>query len=113
MKRFCVARLLILCLPFVVVHSYAAEKKLSPRLTHKMTTSPQLKSDMRRTKLLKEYQHWKGTRYRYGGNSHKAIDCSALTKRIYKNTFAIELPRTASKQLQTGKRVRKKKSHLR
>ncbi|MFI3014215.1 NlpC/P60 family protein [Klebsiella aerogenes] len=66
-----------------------------------------LKVLTRRAKLLEVYQHWKGTRYQYGGNSHYAIDCSALTKRIYKSAFHLDLPRTSTEQLRKGVKIKK------
>jgi cell wall-associated NlpC family hydrolase len=62
----------------------------------------------RRTKLMSEYASWKGTRYRLGGNSRKAIDCSALTRRLYQEAFAVNLPRTTSGQLTKGKKAKQR-----
>jgi lipoprotein Spr len=62
----------------------------------------------RRKRLMREYQHWKGTRYRLGANSHKAIDCSALTRRLYRDAFAVNLPRTTGGQINRGKKARQK-----
>lgn len=66
----------------------------------------------RRKRLMREYQHWKGTRYRLGANSHKAIDCSALTRRLYHDAFAVNLPRTTGGQLSRGKRAKQKTLHI-
>ena len=60
----------------------------------------------RRKSLMHEYQSWKGTRYRFGANSHKAIDCSALTKRFYEEAFAVTLPRTTTAQIRKGKKAK-------
>ena len=43
---------------------------------------------------MREYM---GVPYLYGGNGKYGIDCSALTRRIYK-TVGITLPRTAQEQ---------------
>ena len=43
--------------------------------------------------LLKSYNNWKGTRYAWGGDSSRGIDCSALTRRVYREVFGYELPR--------------------
>lgn len=56
-------------------------------------------------KLLSSYSRWLGTPYAWGGDSKSGIDCSALTRRVYRETFGIELPRTAAEQVQKGKRV--------
>lgn len=41
---------------------------------------------------------WWGTRYRYGGNSRKGIDCSAFSSRLFQQVYGIDLPRTAREQ---------------
>ncbi len=58
--------------------------------------------------LEKFYNIWKGTPYRYGGMSHKGIDCSALTYFAYRDIFTIKLPRTVNDQIKQGKTVSKK-----
>lgn len=58
--------------------------------------------------LDKFYSKWKGTPYRYGGMSHKGIDCSALTYFAYRDIFTIKLPRTVNDQIKQGKTVSKK-----
>ena len=58
--------------------------------------------------LEKFYKTWKGTPYRYGGMSHKGIDCSALTYFAYRDIFTIKLPRTVKDQIKQGKTVSKK-----
>lgn len=66
----------------------------------------------RRKRLMSQYQHWKGTRYRLGANSHKAIDCSALTRRLYQDAFAVKLPRTTREQMRRGKKARRSAPHI-
>ncbi len=63
----------------------------------------------RRTKLLNNYRRWEGTRYRLGGTTHRAVDCSALTRHLYRETFQMGLPRTTGGQLSRGKRVTRAK----
>lgn len=52
--------------------------------------------------LRNEYLYWKGTPYRLGGNNKKGIDCSGLVQAVYKNSFNMELARTANKQAESG-----------
>jgi lipoprotein Spr len=66
----------------------------------------------RRSRLMREYQHWKGTRYRLGANSHRAIDCSALTRRLYQEAFAVKLPRTTGEQMHRGRKARRGAPHI-
>lgn len=90
----------------------------SPLLETKMTELQSLHSKMLtkgskfeknraaiQRKLLSSYSRWLGTPYAWGGDSKGGIDCSALTRRIYRETFGIELPRTSGEQIQQGRRV--------
>lgn len=47
---------------------------------------------------------WMGTRYRWGGLSANGVDCSGLTKILYKKQ-GIDLPRTAKQQYKQGQPV--------
>ena len=52
--------------------------------------------------LLKAFDDWEGTRYSFGGDSANGIDCSALTRRIYRSVFSFELPRVSTDQIKEG-----------
>jgi cell wall-associated NlpC family hydrolase len=49
---------------------------------------------------------WLNTPYRYGGDSHRGIDCSALAQKIYMEAYHYKLPRTSNEQYKQGKMVR-------
>lgn len=53
------------------------------------------------------YEDWKGTKYAYGGNSKKGIDCSAFTMNFYNNFLNYSLPRTTKAQLEKGEEIKK------
>ena len=55
--------------------------------------------------LLKSFENWKGTRYAFGGDSSRGIDCSALTRRVYREVFSFELPRVTKDQIKVGRHV--------
>ena len=57
--------------------------------------------------LLKSFENWKGTKYVFGGDSIEGIDCSALTRRIYREVFNFELPRITRDQVKVGRHVSK------
>ena len=57
--------------------------------------------------LEAEYRRWRGTRHRLGGNSRDGIDCSGFVKTVYKNLFAMDLPRTTRAQSTLGQPVKK------
>lgn len=46
----------------------------------------------------KAIQNNLGIPYVYGGNGSNGIDCSAFTKKVYKEAFGIDLPRTGGAQ---------------
>lgn len=74
---------------------------------------PQLKTDLKQTKqvkakLLKQYRHWKGTPYLYGGTNLKGVDCSAYVQNTYRTQFGLQIPRTTKRQLLTGIPVHRK-----
>lgn len=60
------------------------------------------------SKLLDIYADWKGTPYKWGGNSKKAIDCSAFMQRTFDEGFGKQLPRTTQEQYAVGKKIDKK-----
>jgi cell wall-associated NlpC family hydrolase len=57
--------------------------------------------------LEAEYQRWRGTRHRLGGSSRSGIDCSGFVKAVYKNVFAMDLPRTTKAQAALGRPIKK------
>lgn len=60
-------------------------------------------------RLLQVLDHWYGTRYRYGGETRRGIDCSAFTQAFMLSYFDYELPRTAGEQYAVCKHVKKRK----
>lgn len=58
--------------------------------------------------LMNAFNTWKGTRYKWGGDSLNGIDCSALTRRVYRSVFnGYELPRVSVDQIKKGTIVSK------
>jgi lipoprotein Spr len=55
---------------------------------------------------------WVGTRYHFGGVGRQGIDCSAFTREVFRRSFNVELPRTASEQSELGESVKKEKLHF-
>ena len=41
---------------------------------------------------------WWGTRYRYGGDDRKGIDCSAFTEKLLAEVYGVDAPRVAKDQ---------------
>lgn len=62
--------------------------------------------------LFIESAQWVGVPYRGGGRSKRGVDCSGLTKCIYKNVYDIDLSPSSQLQLDRDVNRRVKKSHL-
>ena len=88
----------------LVTEKMSELKKYHEKVLHSGTTA-QKKKVFTQKKLLTAYSHWKGTKYALGGDSKKGIDCSALTRRVYREVYKKELPRVAALQVKTGKKV--------
>ena len=58
-----------------------------------------------REALMAQHQRWAGTPYRIGGTSERGIDCSALVRNVYRDTFNLELPRSTRGQIHEGRSI--------
>ena len=58
------------------------------------------RSDLR-TKIIEEALNYLGTKYRFGGESKAGLDCSALTRLVYR-VINIDLPKNSSLQFENG-----------
>lgn len=70
-------------------------------------TFSQKKTVALQNQLLKSYSNWKGTKYTLGGDSERGMDCSALTRRVYREVYGYELPRQTVQQIKVGAHVSK------
>lgn len=70
---------------------------------HSLTTKvAEPQSENIKSKILAQYSRWKGTRYHFGGSSHRGIDCSALMQAIIHGSMNKDLPRTTGQQIHNG-----------
>lgn len=101
---------------FLVVISQAACASQSPVSLYSYSHYPRfntsntfiardMSNQLLKTRLLKQYNAWKGTRYHMGGSSHRGVDCSALMQHLFSESMALSLPRTTSEQMHRGKAV--------
>lgn len=51
---------------------------------------------------------WLGTTYRYGGETRKGVDCSALVMNVYRESLGIKIPRTTAEQRRYAANVPRK-----
>lgn len=72
---------------------------------HLPSLSTQRKTGQLKRRIMDEFAVWKGTDYRWGGDSRNGIDCSAFTRRIIASVIHKHLPRTALEQQRTGRKV--------
>lgn len=109
---------------FTPIPAMAMDLALSPRLSERTQTHPlagdvasdsfaplrlQLSSDARASIIdklvLLRGRAMLGTDYVFGGNSSKAVDCSALVQQIFR-TAGMNLPRTSRELAVIGRAVR-------
>jgi len=57
--------------------------------------------------LYKTIDEWFGTRYRFGGTTHRGIDCSAFMQVIGQYVFGWALPRTAREQYAIMEKIKR------
>ncbi|NIF20082.1 C40 family peptidase [Candidatus Pantoea multigeneris] len=57
--------------------------------------------------LNQQLGRWHGTPYRYGGLSHRGVDCSGFVYLTFRDRFEMQLPRSTREQSDLGTRVRK------
>lgn len=55
--------------------------------------------------LRSEIDRWQGTPHRWGGITTTGADCSGFVYSVYRDLFAISLPRTTSDQVRVGTAV--------
>mgnify|MGYP001179742983 CR=1 FL=1 len=68
-----------------------------------------ISEEAKRKKVLKrQYSKWVGTPYRYGGQTSRGIDCSALMVKVFGDAFNRQLPRTTIQQVKVGKAISKR-----
>jgi cell wall-associated NlpC family hydrolase len=79
----------------------------SPAVKSPPLAPEQSSGDSTLDKLYQQYQQWRGTPYRLGGDNHRGIDCSAFVQRTFLEQFGITLPRTTSQQVHAGFQINK------
>ena len=65
-----------------------------------------------RSDVMQQIIDWVGTRYHFGGLTRTGIDCSAFTREVFRRSFNVEIPRTASEQSVLGSRISREQLHF-
>src|SRR5690242_11616846 len=82
------------------------EKLSSLQYKHAMMMDVNVES-LKNLTLLGFIDDWFGTRYRYGGETKKGIDCSALTGALLLAVYGFNMPRTAREQYEATEHIGK------
>ncbi|WP_234262604.1 NlpC/P60 family protein [Klebsiella aerogenes] len=104
--------LLLFCLVTSAGHVYASSASpglIALKHRNSLVKSSRSKITDAKSKILKQYSGWKGTRYHFGGRSHRGIDCSGLIQVIFRGAVGMRLPRTTNEQMRKGFNVTRNK----
>jgi len=111
---FSIFMLILSCKPqqeYIVTDELVAKesykKEARPKYTYANTLSEEdrgyfaKKLDVSKDEIINEklyifIKSWEGTKYVWGGETRKGIDCSALMQQLYSFVYKKELPRTAA-----------------
>ncbi len=66
---------------------------------------PLMTTEERLIDMLENVTGLVGTRYRYGGSTEAAFDCSGFVQHVFRNTFDARIPRTAKHQSEFGQTI--------
>jgi cell wall-associated NlpC family hydrolase len=58
-----------------------------------------------RSSLLRHFDRWEGTPYRFGGNSRYGVDCSGFVHIIFRDALGIDVPRSTELLSRSGYRI--------
>jgi hypothetical protein len=103
-------------IPAAVVTKEAAKPEIESRSLIEKLSSLQYKyammmdvdvESLKNLTLLGFIDDWFGTRYRYGGETKRGIDCSALTGALLLAVYGFNMPRTAREQYEATEHISK------
>ena len=89
---------------FAETKAAAIEKLSGLQIKYAMMINVDLES-LKNLSLLNFIEDWIGTRYKYGGNTKRGIDCSALTGGLLMAVYGFGAPRTARQQYDASEKI--------
>ncbi|MCD8262517.1 MAG: NlpC/P60 family protein [Bacteroides sp.] len=111
MKKDLLIRLFVLILPFLIT-SCATKKNRGTHYQALARASVRLGIDIDRKDnhaLYIEASQWIGTPYRSGGTTKNGVDCSGLTRELYRSVYRKELPCSTTEQRKKAQKVSRHK----
>ena len=91
----------------IVENAVAAIEKLNIlQIKYAMMINVDIES-LKNLNLLNFIEEWFGTRYKYGGETKRGIDCSALTGSLLMAVYGFVVPRTARQQYQVSEKIKR------
>ncbi len=84
----------------------AIEKLNGLQIKYAMMINVDIES-LKNLSLLSFIEDWIGTRYKYGGNTKRGIDCSALTGGLLMAVYGFGAPRTARQQYEASEKIKR------
>jgi cell wall-associated NlpC family hydrolase len=84
-----------------------AEDTGEPRTSGRTTASAAAPASRRASKVIREAQRYKGTKYQWGGTSKRGIDCSGLMQVSFRKG-GVDLPRVSRDQYKAGEPIKRK-----
>jgi murein DD-endopeptidase / murein LD-carboxypeptidase len=74
-------------------------------LSEELRTRQRAQRSGNSSRLLRVVQGYLGVPYKWGGTTRNGMDCSALTRAVYREAYGVELPRTSGQMYRLGKEV--------
>jgi cell wall-associated NlpC family hydrolase len=77
----------------------------APAMPNDAFRQPALPTDQQGEEVVHQALTYKGTRYRFGGETKRGLDCSGLVMRVYEDLRLKRIPRASGALYKTGKPV--------
>ncbi|HJP29842.1 MAG TPA: C40 family peptidase [Candidatus Latescibacteria bacterium] len=74
-------------------------------LTRELETRQRALRSGNSSRLMNVIRSYLGVPYKWGGTTRHGMDCSALTRAVYREAYGVELPRTSRQMYGLGKSV--------